>query len=196
MVIFLSILGYLMGAIPSGYILVKKYLSIDIREHGSGNTGATNARRVGGKKIGFLTGACDILKALIPICFADFILKLSNPSYNRSFILPLIGLCIILGHNYSIYIKFKGGKGVATTITVFAYILPIPSIIAISGFIGLKLFTKIVSIRSMSYGVILVLSTLTLRYDINYIIFTIIACALIFWRHRANITRIINGDER
>ena len=196
MVLFLSIIAYLMGSIPSGYLLVKKYMNLDLREHGSGGTGATNARRIGGKKIGTLTATCDILKALIPTCAADIILQLSNPNYNRPLMLSIIGLCAILGHNYSVYLKFQGGKGVATTIAVFAYIVPIPSIIAICTFLGLKVFTKIVSIRSMCYGVVLFLSTLILKYDLYYVIFTFVACVLIFWRHRANIVRIMNGTEK
>ncbi|MGL5151920.1 MAG: glycerol-3-phosphate 1-O-acyltransferase PlsY [Clostridium sp.] len=196
MIIILAILGYLMGSIPTGYILVKKNLHIDIREHGSGNIGATNVGRVAGKRLGLITTILDMAKAMIPVIITDILLKLHVIDLDRSLALTMVGVCAILGHNYTIFLKFKGGKGVATTIAAFAYIIPIPLAISVAFFLGLKKFTKIVSIRSMVLGTVLFLSTLLLGYEKNYIIGSFIACILIFWRHKSNIGRILRGEEK
>ncbi|MGL4773025.1 MAG: glycerol-3-phosphate 1-O-acyltransferase PlsY [Clostridium sp.] len=196
MIILLALLGYLMGSIPTGYILVKKNLHIDIREHGSGNIGATNVGRVAGKRLGLLTTILDMAKAMIPVIATDILLRFGVINLDRSVALTLVGVCAILGHNYTVFLKFKGGKGVATTIAAFAYILPIPMTIAVLCFLGLKKFTKIVSIRSMVLGTVLFLSTLCLGYNKNYVYGALFACVLIFWRHKSNIGRIIRGEEK
>ncbi|GAB6169480.1 glycerol-3-phosphate 1-O-acyltransferase PlsY [Clostridium carnis] len=196
MITLLILFGYIMGSIPSGYILVKKYRSIDIRKFGSGNIGATNVKRVAGKKLGFITTVCDMAKALIPLITTDILLHFEIITINRALALTLVGVFAILGHNYTVFLKFKGGKGVATTVAAFAYILPIPMIISASVFLGLKLFTKIVSVRSMILGTTLFLSTLLLGYNKIYVYGTLICCILIFWRHKANIKRLLKGEEK
>lgn len=196
MIVLLALFGYLMGSIPTGYIIVKKNLHIDIREHGSGNIGATNVGRVAGKRLGTITTILDMAKAMIPVIISDIFLRTGLIDFDRATALTIVGVCAILGHNYTVFLKFKGGKGVATTIAAFAYILPIPLALSVFTFLGLKKFTKIVSIRSMALGTVLFLSTLLLGYDKVYIIGTLIACLLIFWRHKANIGRIIRGEEK
>lgn len=196
MTYFLIILAYLMGSIPSGLLIVKAFKGIDIREHGSGNIGATNVRRVCGYKYAVPSGVCDLLKAFIPTVITDMLFRFNIVEGNRAFVLCAVALAAILGHNYSIFLKFKGGKGVATTMAAFFYILPIPMIIALAFFIFLRYITKIISIRSMTLGIVLFISTCILGYSKEYIIATFIACALIFWRHKANIKRIIDGTEK
>lgn len=196
MIFLLALFGYLMGSIPTGYILVKKNLHIDIREHGSGNIGATNVGRVAGKRLGTITTVLDMAKAIIPVIITDIFLRTDLIHLDRAPALTIVGVCAILGHNYTVFLKFKGGKGVATTIAAFAYILPIPMTFAVLTFLGLKKFTKIVSIRSMALGTVLFLSTLILGYNKIYVFGTLIACVLIFWRHKANIGRIIRGEEK
>ena len=176
MLALLVIFSYLMGSIPTGYILVKKTLNKDVRDYGSGNIGATNVKRVAGDKLSKITAICDMLKAIIPV--------------------SLVAIAAILGHNYTIFLKFKGGKGVATSAAAFMVALPIPFLITAVVFFGLKLFTKIVSIRSLSAGVTLFISTLLLGYDKYYVCATLFACILVFWRHKSNIVRLAKGQEK
>lgn len=196
MLLLIVILAYLFGSIPFGYILVKYKLKKDVRDFGSGNIGATNVRRVAGNKLSKITAICDMIKALIPVISADLLIKEGILTTNRSLTLSLVALAAILGHNYTIFLKFKGGKGVATTAAAFMYILPIPLIITALVFFGLRFFTKVVSIRSLISGVTLFLSTLILNYDKYLVMATFLACVLLFWRHRTNIKRIIRGEEK
>lgn len=193
---FLVIFSYLMGSIPSGYILVKKKLNKDVRDFGSGNIGATNVRRVAGEKLSKITAICDMLKAVIPVLLTRILIWSNILTSPESLSLSLVAIATILGHNYTIFLKFKGGKGVATSAAAFMIALPIPFIITAIVFFGLKLLTNIVSIRSLCAAVTLFLSTLLLGYDKYYVLSTFFACALVFWRHKSNIIRLINGEEK
>lgn len=196
MLALLVIFSYLMGSIPTGYIIVKKKFNKDIREFGSGNIGATNVGRIAGKKLSKVTAICDMLKAIIPVLVTYLFLYLGLLNCDQSLALSLVAIAAILGHNYTIFLNFKGGKGVATSAAAFMLIVPKAFIITAIVFFGLKIFTKIVSIRSLSAGVTLFVSTLIFGYD-KYLIFaTLFACILVFWRHRANIIRLINGTEQ
>ena len=115
---------------------------------------------------------------------------------NESLSLSLVAIAAILGHNYTIFLKFKGGKGVATSAAAFMIVLPIPFLITAVIFFGLKLVTKIVSIRSLAAGVTLFLSTLLLGYNKYYVYATLFTCLLVFWRHKSNIARLIKGEEK
>lgn len=196
MLALLIIFSYLMGSIPSGYIIVKKKLNKDVRDYGSGNIGATNVGRVAGKKIGKITAILDMLKAIIPVVLTQILLANNILTSNKSLSLGLVALAAIIGHNYTIFLKFKGGKGVATSAAAFMFIVPKAFIITAIAFFGLKVFTKIVSIRSLTAAVVLFISTWLLGYDKYLVISTFITAALCFWRHRANIKRLIDGTEK
>lgn len=196
MMIFLVIFAYLIGSIPSGYLLVKYKYGDDIRKFGSGNIGATNVERYSGKKVGNIIKLCDISKGVIPVIISDILLKTNVINYDRALLLTLVAVATILGHNYTIFLKFKGGKGVATTVGAFIYILPIPMICTAICFFGLKLITKIVSIRSMISALVLFLLTLFLGYNTSYVYGTLFAFVLIVIRHKANIKRLISGEEK
>lgn len=196
MLALLIILSYIMGSIPSGYIIVKKKLNKDVRDYGSGNIGATNVSRVAGKKVGKITAILDMLKAILPVVLTQILLANNILVANKSLSLGLVALAAILGHNYTIFLKFKGGKGVATSAAAFMFIVPKAFIVTAIVFFGLKLFTKIVSIRSLTAAVVLCLSTWLLGYDKYLIISTFITAVLCFWRHRANIKRLIDGTEK
>ena len=185
MLLLIVILAYLFGSIPFGYILVKYKLKKDVRDFGSGNIGATNVRRVAGNKLSKITAICDMIKALIPVISADLLIKEDILTTNRSLTLSLVALAAILGHNYTIFLKFKGGKGVATTAAAFMYILPIPLIITALVFFGLRFFTKVVSIRSLISGVTLFLSTLILNYD-KYLVIGNFSCMCIIILETSN----------
>ena len=196
MLALLIILSYIMGSIPSGYIIVKKKLNKDVRDYGSGNIGATNVGRVAGKKVGKITAILDMLKAILPVVLTQILLANNILTTNKSLSLGLVALAAILGHNYTIFLKFKGGKGVATSAAAFMFIVPKAFIVTAIVFFGLKLLTKIVSIRSLTAAVVLFLSTWLLGYDKYLVISTFITAVLCFWRHRANIKRLIDGTEK
>ena len=190
MLALLVIFSYLMGSIPTGYIIVKKKFNKDIREFGSGNIGATNVGRIAGKKLSKITAICDMLKAIVPVLVTYLFLYLGLLKSNKSIALALVAVAAILGH------KFKGGKGVATSAAAFMFIVPKTFIVTAIVFFGLKLFTKVVSIRSLSAGVTLFVTTLLFGYDKYLVSATLFACVLVFWRHRANIKRLIDGTEK
>ncbi|VYU37809.1 glycerol-3-phosphate 1-O-acyltransferase PlsY [Clostridium tertium] len=196
MLALLIIFSYIMGSIPCGYLIVKKKLNKDVRDYGSGNIGATNVGRVAGKKIGKITAILDMLKAILPVLLTQFLLANNILTTNKSLSLGLVALAAILGHNYTIFLKFKGGKGVATSAAAFMFIVPKAFIVTAIVFFGLKLFTKIVSIRSLTAAVVLCVSTWLLGYDKYLVVSTFITAVLCFWRHRANIKRLINGTEK
>lgn len=196
MIIFLVICSYLMGSIPSGYLLIKYKYGQDIRNCGSGNIGATNVSRCYGKNMGNLTKICDIGKAFFPMITTDLLIKGNIVSGNKPILLTLVAIATILGHNYSIFLKFKGGKGVATTVGSFVYILPIPMLFAAVMFFGLKLITKVVSIRAMISCFVLFITTWLLDYNTAFVYGTFIILILMIIRHKSNIKRIINGEEK
>ena len=196
LLILLIIFSYLCGSIPSGYILIKKKLNKDVRDFGSGNIGATNVKRVGGSKLGNITIILDMVKAIVPILIAFLFINIGWLETNKSISLSLIAIAAILGHNYTVFLKFKGGKGVATSAAAFMFVVPKAFIVTAIVFFGLKLVTKIVSVRSMVAGTTLALSTWLLGYNKYYVSAALFACLLLFWRHRSNIVRLIKGEEK
>lgn len=181
------IISYILGSIPSGLIVGKLFYDTDIREHGSGNLGGTNAFRVLGKKAGMVVTTTDILKGtlsvLLPVIF-------NQPDIN-----PLtLALFVVIGHMFPIFAKFRGGKAVATSGGVVLGLSPlIFFIVLMTFFIVLYLF-KYVSLSSMITGVVAVIISIILR-DVNLIILTSVFTVVIFYRHKSNIKRIMNKTE-
>ena len=181
----IGIISYLMGSIPFGFILTKIFLKKDIREIGSGNIGATNALRTGNKIIGYTTLALDILKAVVPIIYVKIFYQ---------DLLYVASLCAFLGHVFPIWLKFKGGKGVATYVGIlFALNIYFGIIFTISWFITFFI-SKYSSLSSLvaaaSIPIYLLISA---KFDI--IIFFTIMFVLIFFTHRENIKRLKNKEE-
>ena len=184
-ILLIGIICYLIGSIPFGFILTKIFLKKDIRDIGSGNIGATNALRTGNKLIGYTTLFFDIIKAIIPIVY----LKLNFPE------LVYIGsLCIFLGHVFPVWLKFKGGKGVATYVGIlFVLNVYFGLIFIISWLIifGISKYSSLSSlIASISIPIYLLISA-----QFNQLIFFTIMFILIFFNHRGNIKRLRNKEE-
>ena len=176
--------SYLLGSIPFGLILTKIFLKKDIRNIGSGNIGATNALRTGNKLIGYSTLLLDITKAVLPIIY----IKLSHVDY-----IYIASLSVFLGHVFPVWLKFKGGKGVATYVGIlFAINLIYGFIFAISWFITF-LISKYSSLSSIIASIIVPLYLLL--FDNNGSIFFIIMFVLIFYTHRENVKRLKNKEE-
>ena len=184
-IFIIAITSYLMGSIPFGLLLTKIFLNKDIREIGSGNIGATNVLRSGNKAIGYTTLILDITKAVIPVIFVKF--YFSESIYVAS-------LCAFLGHVFPIWLKFKGGKGVASYVGIlFAINVYFGLIFAITWFIifGLSKYSSLSSlVASISIPIYLIILA-----QFDQIIFFIIMFILIFFTHRENIKRLKNKEE-
>ena len=185
----LLVLSYLSGAIPSGYLIAKRVKGIDIREYGSGNPGAANVYRVCGKAQGIATAILDILKGYIPTYLAFSL----GPD---SLFFPIAaGVLAVIGHNWTIFLKFRGGKGVATSAGVFAGLLPLPTLCATGAFaLGTKLSGHI-SVGSMAAAVTLPLSSVLLGAPRSLSIMALGVGVIILIRHISNIKRLLSGGE-
>jgi len=174
-----------MGSIPFGFILTKIFLKIDIRDIGSGNIGATNVLRTGNKLIGYSTLILDVLKAVLPVIF----IKLNYPEY-----IYVSSLCIFIGHVFPLWLKFKGGKGVATYVGILFCINIMLGAIFIASWLLLYLISKYSSLSSM-FASLIVPTYLLLFLDGKNISFFLIMFFLIFFTHRENVKRLINKEE-
>lgn len=183
------VIAFFMGAIPFGYLIVKKTTGKDIRSEGSGNIGSTNVSRVAGKKVSILVQTLDVLKGLVPVALYCVIVRDMN-------FVGFVALASILGHIFSPFLRFKGGKGINTTLGAFFCICPIPVVISIITHISLKIVTKIVSIRSIILSLIIPIGCIIMKYNKNIIITTILTSIIIIFAHRQNIIRIIKKEEK
>ena len=184
-IFLIGIISYLMGSIPFGFILSKIFLKKDIREIGSGNIGATNALRTGNKIIGYSTLVLDILKAVLPIIYV----KVFFQDY-----LYIASLSAFLGHVFPVWLKFKGGKGVATYVGIlFAINFYFGIIFIITWFITF-LFSKFSSLSSL-VGAASIPIYLLILAQFDQVIFFTIMFVLIFFTHRENIKRLKNKEE-
>ena len=175
----------------------KVFKGIDVREHGSKNTGSTNAARVLGAKLGILTLILDISKGLVPTLIA-ILLKVDffeNLTKIENFDYVLVGICAILGHVFSIFMNFKGGKAVATTLGVFLVLVPKAILFAAIVFFVVFAIFRYVSLSSILAAVSLPIFTYFLYQQIIYVILGILIAILIVAKHKSNIERLRNGTE-
>jgi acyl phosphate:glycerol-3-phosphate acyltransferase len=202
--VLVALIGYFIGAIPVALIIGKRMAGIDISKRGSGNIGGTNVLRVVGFKAGGITMALDLAKAIVPVILARFIIGDS--------LLPIAGfildwrwgqvitaLMVMVGHNWSVYIKFRGGKGAAVYYGSWFAIWPIVGL-----FGGLILIITVILSKYMSLGTILgslsilclfIIMTLTDASPPVYLLYSVLAAALIVYQHRSNISRLQAGTE-
>ncbi|HDY6672283.1 TPA: glycerol-3-phosphate 1-O-acyltransferase PlsY [Staphylococcus aureus] len=195
MIIVMLLLSYLIGAFPSGFVIGKLFFKKDIRQFGSGNTGATNSFRVLGRPAGFLVTFLDIFKGFITVFFPLWLPVHADGPISTFFTNGLIvGLCAILGHVYPVYLKFQGGKAVATSAGVVLGVNPILLLIlAIIFFVVLKIF-KYVSLASIVAAICCVIGSLIIQDYILLVVSFLVSIILII-RHRSNISRIFRGEE-
>ena len=184
-IFIIGIICYLMGSIPFGLILTKIFLNKDIREIGSGNIGATNALRTGNKLIGYSTLIFDIAKAVVPVIYV----KINYPD-----LIYIASLCAFLGHVFPIWLKFKGGKGVATYVGILCSINIILGLIFVASWALIFLLFRYSSLSSI-IGSLSVPIYILITGQINDAIFFAIMFILIFFTHRENIKRLKNKEE-
>ena len=183
--IIIGIASYLMGSIPFGLILTKIFLKKDIREIGSGNIGATNTLRTGNKLVGYSTLLLDITKAIIPVIYV----KINFPE-----LIYIASLCTFLGHVFPIWLKFKGGKGVATYVGILFSINILLGVIFIACWGTTFLISKYSSLSSIIASLSIPVYLLVIGEKNNVIFFTIMFI-LIFFTHKENIKRLKNKEE-
>jgi glycerol-3-phosphate acyltransferase PlsY len=185
--IVLFVLAYLAGSIPFGVVVGKVFYGVDVREHGSGNVGTTNVFRVLGKKAGAVVMVLDILKGYIPAAIAA---ALFTP-----WAAIFIAAAPVVGHIYSIFLKGRGGKGIATGAGVVLALVPLAFIIIFATWIALILLTRYVSVASLVAAVLVPVLTIAFDEPLPYQIAGVLVAILVWWAHRGNIQRLLGGEE-
>ena len=188
MTLLLLIFAYFLGAVPTGVILTRVFSDVDPRTQGSRNIGATNIYRTAGKKLGILTLLGDILKGLIPVLIA-------KGTLDSHFWIGAVALAAFLGHLYPIYLKFKGGKGIATALGAFIALAPLAAILSFLVFAAVVYQWPYISLGSLvATAAFPVLLAFFSPHPI-YIPFAVVIGAFIFYRHRENMERLLAGRE-
>ena len=195
--VFLIVLSYLIGSIPTSVWVSKYFFEIDIRDYGSGNAGATNTYRILGKKWGTFVMVVDMLKGMIGTSLYIFIpFYLTNELERTNFMIGL-GLAAVAGHIFPIWADFKGGKGVATLFGMAVAIQPLVALCCVGVFLLVLYLTRFVSLSSILAGISFMVFILFIfnEHERLYRIFAVLVAAMVVMTHQKNITRIINGTE-
>lgn len=193
--IIAALISYLIGSIPTGYIMAKLLRGIDIREHGSGNIGATNLIRVVGRTPGIIALLFDAAKGTLAVVLLASIYYRPQTLISEPLFKVALGLGAVSGHIWTIFLKFKGGKGVATTIGVFIGLTPLVTAIGLLLWLATVLLFRFVSLGSLVMATSLPLLMIIFARPIEYITLSITLCIFIFYKHRSNIRRLIEGTE-
>jgi glycerol-3-phosphate acyltransferase PlsY len=185
-----AVASYLLGSIPTGYVWGRAR-GIDIRTIGSGNIGATNTMRALGKPAGITTLILDAAKGFLPVFFAPRFF----PDVNGVALQILCTVCVVAGHNWTCWLKFKGGKGVATSAGALLGCLPGPAGIVLLVWVVVFALSRYVSLASIAGAVVLPLATWWLTTGVTWLVFASVLSVLVIVKHRANIQRLLNGTE-
>ena len=193
--ILLVIIAYLVGSIPFGYLIVRRKIGADIRETGSGGTGATNVSRRAGKAAGVLTLVLDALKGCAAVLIAQ---RVSADNW----VIAAAAIAVIAGHIFPVWLRFRGGKGVATTVGVFLVLAPVALVCAGVIFVAIVVFTRYVSLGSMTAAVLIPVFVWLQSVFVSPIAdlrplltAAIVDAVLILFAHRGNIERLARGNE-
>lgn len=202
-IIIVAIISYLIGSIMFSVIFTKKIAGFDVRTRGSGNAGSTNVLRTAGKKVAIITLICDILKGVVAVLIGYIVGKLTKASVETSQMLILTaGVMVVLGHTFPIFFKFKGGKGVATSLGVLLMINWKIGLICLVFALLIMAVSRMVSLGSISAAILFPVLCIFINENylikanhFGYILFGIILCLLVVFNHRSNLKRIFNGKE-
>jgi glycerol-3-phosphate acyltransferase PlsY len=179
--------GYVVGSLSPSVFFGRRFKSIDVRQHGSGNAGTTNAFRVLGTRLGLAVLFADLLKGIVPVLLARY---LSTP-----LITVLVAFACVIGHNYSLFLRGKGGKGVATGAGAAIAMMPIPMAILIGLYLVLLFTTRIVSVASITCTVMLPVMAAVFDQPLPYIVGSCVMSAVVLWAHRGNFLRLWRRQE-
>lgn len=193
------LVAYLLGSIPTGYLAGRYLGGIDIREYGSGSTGATNVLRTIGKKAAIAVLAIDLLKGSVALLLVNFFYALAPreilPISWQSWLITATALAAVLGHSRSIWLNFTGGKSVATSLGVLLVMNPILALGTLATFGIVLAISRIVSLSSISAAIAVIILTVLLEQPLPYLLFAAIAGVYVIVRHRSNIQRLLAGEE-
>ena len=182
------LISYIVGSIPSGLVLGKGIWHVDLRRYGSGNIGATNAWRTLGKGPGLLIFAADLLKGVIGVGAGS--LLIGTPMG-----MVIGGILAIVGHSASIFLKFSGGKGVATGLGVLLMMMPSVSVIVFAVWLIIVLISKYVSLGSIVAAALVPIAAFFMDEPAEFIVFGLLAAVFVIYRHKSNISRLMSGTE-
>ena len=196
-VILSVVAAYLLGAIPTAYIFGKVLKGIDIREHGSGNVGATNVFRTVGKAPGIVVFIIDFMKGFLAVTLIPVLLGEIAPEASiQPYLYILLGAAAICGHIWTVFLKFKGGKGVATTAGVMSGLSPAIFGLGLLVWVAIFAIWRYVSLASIAAATSLPILAVILGKDLSFIIFCSVLCVIGIFSHRSNIQRLIKGKEK
>lgn len=191
--IIIIIIAYLLGNISTSYIVAKRLAGVDIRTQGSGNAGSTNVLRTLGKKAGALTFGGDLLKGIIAVLIAKLIANFTGIDAVTAGYIAVVG--VVCGHNWPVFLGFRGGKGVATSFGAMIAIHPTIALTCFGIFLLIVVVTKYVSLGSV-LGIAISPVIMILLNNKKGVLVTLFLAALVTYTHRANIKRLLNGSER
>ena len=193
-----AIIAYLLGSISFSVIFSKKIAGIDVREEGSKNAGTTNVLRTVGKKAAALTLICDILKGVIAVLIG-YAISFITKDLNAALLVQIAGIFAIIGHTFPVFFKFKGGKGIATSLGILLLVNYQIGLICLVFWLIIVIFTRMVSIGSIMAAILFPVLTIFIAQNYlvegNYIIFGIVVAVLVVFNHRSNVKRILEGKE-
>ena len=196
--IIVAVIAYLLGSISFSVIISKKMAGFDVREKGSGNAGSTNVLRTVGKKAAILTLICDVLKGVVAVLIATLVGKIWK-ELDGALLVQLAGIFVIIGHTFPVFFKFKGGKGVATSLGVLLITNWQIGLICLVFALVLMVLTQMVSVGSIGAAILYPVLTLFISQNYivpgTYIISSIIIAILVVFNHRSNVKRLLSGTE-
>lgn len=196
--IIVAVIAYLIGSVNFSVIISKKMAGFDLREKGSGNAGSTNVLRTVGKKAAAITLICDILKGVISIMIAKLVGAIWR-DLDAALLVQIAGILVVIGHTFPVFFKFKGGKGVATSLGVLVTTNWQIGLICLVFALVLIILTQMVSVGSLAAAILYPVLTLFIAQNYivpgNYIISSIILAVLVVFNHRENVKRILSGTE-
>lgn len=184
----LVLFGYLLGSVSPSVFLGRRLRGVDVRRHGSGNAGTTNAFRVLGGRVGTAVLVADIAKGVVPVLLARY---LSGP-----LVVVFVAFACVAGHNYSLFLRGKGGKGVATGAGAAIAMMPLPMAVILGLYVVLLLSTRVVSIASITCTVLLPAMAVLFHQPLEYIIVSCLMALVVLWAHRGNMVRLWRRQER
>ncbi len=195
-IVFSSIIGYLLGSVNTSIIIGKIVYKTDVREHGSGNAGATNVLRTFGKTAALAVVAGDFLKGVLACLIGRYVFGEINPGTGIFLGEYFAGFFAVIGHNWPAYFGFKGGKGVMTSFAVILMFSPVAALICLGAFIVIVALTRYVSLGSMLSAVLFLILAFILNEPLPMLLIGAAMVALIIIRHSANIKRLFAGNEK
>ncbi len=190
----LALAGYLAGSVPFGFVLGKLVLGVDVRTVGSGNIGGTNVARAGGKGLGITVIVLDALKAVVPMVIAR---RALGEGPRADLLVVVVGVAAFVGHLFPVWLGFRGGKGVATALGIFAVLAPWAAVAGVAVYLAAYALTRISSVGSLSGTVACAAGTFVAHGAASPISWAaVVLAALVFMRHREKIRRLLSGEEK